>query len=200
MNYIHSPHFKITFQDYIHLIQRLQCIDELHSPHFSKDDSYRMRQSLSPRNWLRLEIPPERLWVLQYDMHIKPKLNTIGIRVYNYWYWSFSNIGIWVYHYCYWSFSLLVLDFTSIVIGVFPLLVMEFSQYWYWSFTTVGIGVLPRLVLEFTTIGIGRVRMKTPERAQKPPIIFPAWKHIIKCLSYFLHENIRGIWLFCEIR
>ena len=68
----------------------------------------------------------------------------------------------------------MVLDFTSIVIEVFPLLVMEFSQYWYWSFTTVGIGVLPRLVLEFTTIGIGRVRMKTPERAQKPPIIFPA--------------------------
>ena len=40
MNYIHSPHFKITFQDYIYFIKRLQCIDELHSPNFmilSKD-------------------------------------------------------------------------------------------------------------------------------------------------------------------
>ena len=26
---------------------------------------------------------------------------------------------------------------------------------------------------DFTTIEMGRVRIKTPERAQKPPIIFP---------------------------
>ena len=28
-------------------------------------------------------------------------------------------------------------------------------------------------------MGIGRVRMKTPDNAQKPPIIFPARKHSI---------------------
>ena len=36
-------------------------------------------------------------------------------------------------------------------------------------------------------MGIGRVRMKTPDNAQKPPIIFPARKHSIQ------EEGVRWI-------
>ena len=37
--------------------------------------------------------------------------------------------------------------------------------------------MFPSCFCLFTTMGIGKVRMNTPERAQKPPMIFPVEKN-----------------------